>query len=52
MARPLALESEQVRWFRARRTGLVEPLAEPADAARANVGIQSQQLAPEGLALE
>ena len=46
MARPLALESEQVRWFRARRTGLVEPLAQPADAARANVGIQSQQLAP------
>lgn len=46
MARPLKLDPDQVRWFRAQQTGLVEPLADPATAARASVGIQSQQLAP------
>ena len=46
MARPLSLEPDQARWFRARRTGLAQPLADAATAARASVGIQSQQLAP------
>ena len=46
MARPLSLEPDQARWFRARRTGLAQPLADAAAAARASVGIQSQQLAP------
>jgi hypothetical protein len=46
MARALTLEPDQVRWFRARQTGLAQSLADLASAARASVGIQSQQLAP------
>lgn len=46
MSKPLSLTREQVRWFRARRTGLAAPLPTLGDAAAASVGIQSQQLAP------
>ena len=46
MAKALALDPDQVRYFRARRGGLAAPLASPAAVARANVGMQSQQLPP------
>ena len=48
----LELDEEQVLWFRARRGHLAAPGAtDPADAARALLGAQSQQLAPSLWAL-
>ena len=38
------LSAEQVRWFRLRRSGLVEPFATPETAVSALVGIQAQIL--------
>jgi DNA glycosylase AlkZ-like len=46
VAKALALNPDQVLYFRARRGGLATPWANPAAAARANVGMQSQQLPP------
>ncbi len=41
----------QARWFRLRRSGLVEPFATAEEAARALVGIQAQFLPAAALAL-
>jgi hypothetical protein len=46
VAKALALDPDQVRNFRALRSGLAAPLDSPAATARANVGMQSQQLPP------
>jgi len=37
MARPLKLDAEQARWFRARRTGLAQPLADTAAEVQAQL---------------
>ncbi len=43
--------AEQVRWFRLRRSGLVEPFATPEEAARGLAGVQAQILTAATLAL-
>ena len=45
------LSEEQVRWFRLRRSGLVEPFATPEAAAAALAGVQAQILPASLLAL-
>lgn len=45
------LTSEQIRWYRLRRSGLVEPFASPEEAANKLVGVQAQILPAAGLAL-
>ncbi len=45
------LTEEQVRWFRLRRSGLVEPFASPEEAASALVGVQAQILPAAGVSL-
>lgn len=47
----MRLSAEQVRWFRLRRSGLVEPFATPEEAASQLVGVQAQILPAAGLAL-
>jgi len=47
----VTLTTEQIRWFRLRRSGLVEPFATPEEAARQLVGVQAQILPAAGLAL-
>src|SRR3712207_5665196 len=47
----ITLSPEQVRWFRLRRSGLVDPFPSPKSAASAHVGIQAQILPAAGLAL-
>lgn len=47
----MTLSTEQIRWFRLRRSGLVEPLASPEAAASALAGVQAQILPAAGLAL-
>ena len=42
---------EQIRWFRLRRSGLVEPFATPEAVAGALVGVQAQILSASMLAL-
>lgn len=47
MPAPLSVSDDQVRWFRARQTGLAGSSSRAkslADGARATIGIQSQQL--------
>ena len=49
---PLALDEDQVLWFRARRLHLAPPGAlDAAAAARAALGVQSQQIGPSLLGL-
>jgi hypothetical protein len=48
---PIRLSPEQVRWFRLRRSGLVDPFDSPEAAASAHVGIQAQILPAAGIAL-
>jgi uncharacterized protein YcaQ len=43
--------AEQVRWFRLRRSGLVEPFASPETAASSLAGIQAQILPAAAVAL-
>ena len=38
------LTEEQIRWFRLRRSGLVEPFASPEAAAASLAGVQAQIL--------
>ncbi len=45
------VSEKQVRWFRLRRSGLVEPFDSPESAARALAGIQAQVLPAAGIAL-
>ena len=45
------LTEEQIRWFRLRRSGLVEPFASPETAAAALAGVQAQILPAALLAL-
>lgn len=47
----MKLTQEQVRWFRMRRSGLVEPFASPEAAAGALAGVQAQILTASMLAL-
>ncbi|MBE7550737.1 MAG: winged helix DNA-binding domain-containing protein [Anaerolineales bacterium] len=47
----MTLSAKQIRWFRLRRSGLVEPLASPEAAAAALAGVQAQILPAAGLAL-
>lgn len=42
---------EQIRWFRLRRSGLVEPFATPEETARELAGVQAQILTASMLAL-
>ncbi len=39
-----SLTDEQIRWFRLRRNGLVEPFATPEATASALAGVQAQIL--------
>jgi hypothetical protein len=48
---PMSITDTQIRWFRLRRSGLVDPFASPEAAATALVGIQAQILPAAGLAL-
>ena len=45
------LTAEQIRWFRLRRSGLIEPFATPEEAASHLVGVQAQIFPAAGLAL-
>jgi hypothetical protein len=45
------LTAEQIRWYRLRRSGLVEPFPTPEEAARDLAGVQAQILSAAGLAL-
>ncbi len=45
------LTAEQLRWYRLRRSGLVEPFPTPEEAARDLAGVQAQILSAAGLAL-
>ncbi len=47
----MRVTEEQIRWFRLRRSGLVEPFATPEAAARELVGVQAQILTASMLAL-
>ena len=47
----MKLTEEQVRWFRLRRSGLVEPFASPECAAAGLAGVQAQILTASMLAL-
>lgn len=47
----MKVSAEQVRWFRLRRSGLVEGFASPEEAASRLVGVQAQILPAAGLAL-
>ncbi len=47
----MSVSHEQIRWFRMRRSGLVDPFASPEAAAGALVGVQAQILPAAGLAL-
>ena len=47
----MTLSEEQIRWFRLRRSGLVEPFATPEAAARGLAGVQAQILTASMLAL-
>lgn len=47
----MTLSEAQIRWFRLRRSGLVDPFASPEAAASALVGVQAQILPAAGLAL-
>ena len=45
------LTQTQVRWFRLRRSGLVDPFDSPEAGARALAGVQAQILPAAALAL-
>ncbi len=47
----MRLSEVQIRWFRLRRSGLVEPFASPEIAAQALAGVQAQILTASMLAL-
>lgn len=47
----MTLSTEQLRWFRLRRSGLVEPFDSPEQAAGALAGVQAQILPAAGLSL-
>ena len=47
----MRLTETQIRWFRLRRSGLVEPFGSPEDAARSLAGVQAQILTAAMLAL-
>lgn len=47
----MTLSAEQIRWFRLRRSGLVEPFVSPEVAAGILAGVQAQILPAAGLAL-
>jgi uncharacterized protein YcaQ len=47
----IKLSEVQLRWFRLRRSGLVEPFGSPEAAASALVGVQAQILPAAGVAL-
>jgi uncharacterized protein YcaQ len=47
----MKLSNEQTRWFRLRRSGLVEPFSSPEAAASALAGVQAQILPAAGLSL-
>ena len=49
--RMVAVSEEQIRWFRLRRSGLVEPWATPEAAAARLAGVQAQILSASFLAL-
>ena len=46
----MKLTAAQVRWFRLRRSGLVEPFSSPEETARRLVGVQAQLLPAADLA--
>jgi hypothetical protein len=45
------LSDTQIRWFRLRRSGLVEPFATPEETASTLVGVQAQIMPAAGLAI-
>src|SRR5262245_32909601 len=45
------ITAEQIRWFRLRRSGLIEPFSSPETAASAIVGVQAQILPAAGISL-
>lgn len=47
----MRLTREQIRYFRLRRAGLIEPLKTPVDVVRRLVGVQAQILPAAGLSL-
>lgn len=47
----MTLSAEQIRWFRLRRSGLVQPFDSPETAASALAGVQAQILPAAGLSL-
>jgi len=47
----MKVDQDAVRWFRLRRSGLVDPFPSPVHAAQALVGVQAQMLPAAGLAL-
>ena len=49
--RMVAVSEEQIRWFRLRRSGLIEPWATPEAAAARLAGVQAQILSASLLAL-
>ena len=49
--RTMKLSEEQIRWFRLRRNGLVDPFASPEAAVGALAGVQAQILTASMLAL-
>ena len=49
--RTMRVTGEQIRWFRLRRSGLVEPFGTPEETAGALAGVQAQILSASMLAL-
>ncbi len=47
----MRVSEEQIRWFRLRRSGLVEPFGTPEEAARKLAGVQAQILTASMLAM-
>src|SRR6185503_6278962 len=47
----MTLTTDQLRWFRLRRSGLTEPFSSPEAAASALFGVQAQILPAAGLSL-
>lgn len=47
----MEVSAERVRWFRFKRSGLVEPMATPEAVTTALIGVQAQILTAGGLAL-
>ena len=49
-AQTMKISGAQARWFRIRRSGLVEPFATPSSTARHLIGVQAQMPAAADIA--